>query len=86
MSVQIGPHTKKLRWHERLMGAHLVLPKMRLELDPSLWATTLQNFTTRVCTFLESLSTQISRGGVLVTALTPTSTKVSKQNITLWGM
>ena len=64
-----------------LMGAQLVLPKTRPEFDPSLWATSPQNFTTRVCTFLRSLPTLISRGGSLDVALTPTFMQVSKKTI-----
>ena len=36
-----GPKNGRTRWAP-IMGAHLVLPKMGPEFDPSLWATTLK--------------------------------------------
>jgi len=57
-----GPKIGRTRWAP-IMGAHLVLPKMRPEFDPSLWATTLPKSQTRACTFLGGLSTQNFRGG-----------------------
>ena len=56
-----SPKNERTRWAPT-MGAHLVIPKMGPEFDPSLWGTTLQNFKTSARTFLEALSTQISRG------------------------
>ena len=57
-----GPKNGRTIWAP-IMGAHLVLPKMGPEFDPSLWATTLKKTQTSVCFFLGSLSTQIPRGG-----------------------